>query len=159
MTAASELGPRLRAQRERRGIGIPKAADELRLDAWIVEALEAGEFDRVGAPVYAKGHLRRYAALVGLPDAEVEAALESLAAPAPPVELLDQVPFTSAPSRSLRELPWRPIATLAALAIIVVGVLWSKPWRARIGTPPPVVTLRANVKPRAAMAPPRVAAT
>ncbi len=149
MTAASELGPRLRAQRERRGIGVSKAADELRLDAWIVEAMEAGEFDRVGAPVYAKGHLRRYAAMLGLPESEVAATVESLTAPVPAVTPLDPVPFASAPSKRLTELPWGPVAALAAFAIIVIGVLWSKPWRLHVGTPTPVATPPADVSPQA----------
>ncbi len=154
MTAASELGPRLRAQRERRGIGVSKAADELRLDAWIVEAMEAGEFDRVGAPVYAKGHLRRYAAMLGMPESDVAAALESLTAPVPAVTPLDQVPFTSAPSKRLTELPWGPVAALAAFAIIVIGVLWSKPWRLHVGTPTPAAAPSADVSPPAHGSPP-----
>lgn len=154
MTAASELGPRLRTLRERQGIAVPKVADELHLDAWIVEALEAGQFERVGAPVYAKGHLRRYAALLGLPDGEVTAAIESLMAPAPAVELLEPAPYTALPARFASGLPWRPIATLAGLAIIVIGVLWWKPWRLHPRATPAAVTTQVGATPPAAAMPP-----
>ena len=154
-------------------MGIPKVADELRLDPWIIDALEAGQFERVGAPVYAKGHLRRYAALLGLTDGDVAAAIESLMAPAPPVAPLEPAPYTASPVRFASGLPWRPIATLAGLAIIVVGVLWLKPWRLHLhATPVPAVVMPrtavkapATVPPRAAgapaaaaMSPPRTAA-
>jgi len=46
----------------------------------------AEDYARVGPSVYAKGHLKRYAALLGLPAAEIMAAYESRAqAPQPPV--------------------------------------------------------------------------
>src|ERR1700694_1019193 len=88
MTVASAAtGPRLKAERERRGLSSQKAADELHLDGWVIDALEAEDYARVGPSVYAKGHLKRYAALLGLPSAEIMAGYESRAqapkAPAP----------------------------------------------------------------------------
>src|SRR6202162_2649494 len=78
-------GPRLKAERERRGLSSQKAADELHLDGWVIDALEAEDYERIGPSVYAKGHLKRYAALLGLPSAEIMAGYESRAqAPRPP---------------------------------------------------------------------------
>jgi len=37
----------------------------------VVIALEANDFAALGAPVFAKGHLRRYAALLGIPDDDI----------------------------------------------------------------------------------------
>ncbi len=54
-----------------------KAADELHLDGWVIDALEADDYERIGPSVYAKGHLKRYAALLGLPAAEIMAGYES----------------------------------------------------------------------------------
>ena len=34
---------------------------------WVIDALEADDYERIGPSVYAKGHLKRYAALLGLP--------------------------------------------------------------------------------------------
>ena len=58
-------GARLRAGRENRGLSVPQAAERLRFDARIVEALEAEDYAALGADVYVRGYLRRYAELVG----------------------------------------------------------------------------------------------
>jgi len=70
-------GQQLKAERERRGLSSQKAADELRLDSWVIDALEAEDYERVGPAVYAKGHLKRYAAYLGLSSPEIMAGYES----------------------------------------------------------------------------------
>ncbi len=114
MNGSAELGPRLRAERERRGISVQKAADELRLDAWAIEALETDQFDRLGAAVFAKGHLKQYAALLGLPFDEIAASYESLKPRA--AEPAVAAPETRArPLPSLAHLlPWRRFAVPGA---------------------------------------------
>src|SRR6266478_6287179 len=77
MTDPGTIGARLKAERERRGLSPQKAADELHLDGWVIDALEADDYGRIGPSVYAKGHLKRYAALLGLPSAEIMAGYES----------------------------------------------------------------------------------
>jgi cytoskeleton protein RodZ len=62
----STPGALLRLERERRGFSVQQAAEDLHLDAWLIEAIEADRFNVLGAPVYAKGHLRKYALLLGL---------------------------------------------------------------------------------------------
>ena len=47
------LGQRLKAEREKKGLSAQKAADELNLDGWVVDALESGDYARVGPAVYA----------------------------------------------------------------------------------------------------------
>jgi hypothetical protein len=66
--AAESLTPGelLRRERERRSISLLQAAEDLHLDTRVVEAIEANRFDLLGAPVYARGHLKKYAALMGL---------------------------------------------------------------------------------------------
>lgn len=59
-------GERLRAARRARDISVRDVAKELHLDEEKVRALERNEFDVLGAPVFAKGHLRKYAELVGV---------------------------------------------------------------------------------------------
>ena len=58
------LGARLRAGRERRGLSIVQAAEKLHTDAHVLDALEAEQFGDLGAPVFVRGHIRRYAELV-----------------------------------------------------------------------------------------------
>lgn len=59
-------GERLREARRKNDISIRDIAKELHLDEPKVRALERNEFDVLGAPVFAKGHLRKYAELVGV---------------------------------------------------------------------------------------------
>ncbi|MBL8270271.1 helix-turn-helix domain-containing protein, partial [Steroidobacter sp.] len=59
-------GELLRRERERREITKLHIAEELHLDVRVVDAIEANRFDELGVPVYARGHLRQYAALLGL---------------------------------------------------------------------------------------------
>lgn len=124
-------GPRLKAERERRGLSSQKAADELHLDGWVIDALEAENYDRIGPSVYAKGHLRRYASLLGLPADEIMAGYESRAqAPEPaPVQAPNVRLRTEAPV--VNHLPWPRIAGSVALLLLILGVLWWKPWHQR----------------------------
>src|SRR5262249_1054537 len=66
--AAESLTPGelLRRERERPSITQLHIAEELHLDARMVEAIETNRFDELGVPVYARGHLRQYAAILGL---------------------------------------------------------------------------------------------
>jgi len=137
-------GPRLKAERERRGLSSQKAADELHLDGWVIDALEAEDYERIGPSVYAKGHLKRYAALLGLPPAEILAGYESrVQAPKPQASQPSNVRLrTDAPAVSY--LPWPQIAVSAAAVLLVVGVLLWRPWHHRGPEPTTSAPLTAN---------------
>jgi len=64
-------GERLAEARRKQQISVLEVAKELHLDEPKVRALERNEFDVLGAPVFAKGHLRKYAQLVGVDEADV----------------------------------------------------------------------------------------
>jgi cytoskeleton protein RodZ len=130
-------GSKLKAERERRGLSAQKAADELHLDRWVIDALEADDYKRIGPTVYAKGHLKKYAALLGLPAAEILAGYESR--PPGPVE-----PTSAGPSMLLStrdEGPafgnWSPTQIVGCLiaALLLAGVLWWRPWHQRAKAP------------------------
>jgi len=59
-------GERLAEGRRAQQITVLEIAKELHLDEPKVRALERNEFQMLGAPVFAKGHLRKYAELVGV---------------------------------------------------------------------------------------------
>ncbi|HMN43198.1 MAG TPA: DUF4115 domain-containing protein [Povalibacter sp.] len=62
-------GELLRTARAERNVSVQQIADDMHLDVPVVEALESNNFALLGPPVYSRGHLRKYAALVGLsPD-------------------------------------------------------------------------------------------
>jgi len=64
-------GERLRIARRENDVSVRDIAKELHLDEPKVRALEKNEFDALGAPVFAKGHLRKYAELVGIGADEI----------------------------------------------------------------------------------------
>ena len=64
-------GERLAEARREQQISVHEIAKELHLDEPKVRALERNEFDVLGAPVFAKGHLKTYAHLVNVDEADV----------------------------------------------------------------------------------------
>ena len=53
-------GVQLRRAREAKGLLVHDIAQELHLDEWMLQALEEDDFTALGAPVFAKGHMRKY---------------------------------------------------------------------------------------------------
>jgi cytoskeleton protein RodZ len=80
-------GERLAAARRAHEISATDIAKELHLDEMKIRALEKNDFAVLGAPVFAKGHLRKYAELVGVSADDVLADYYELnrSAGAPPV--------------------------------------------------------------------------
>jgi len=64
-----DLGEKLRVAREQRSLSLEQVSESLHLDEAVIDALEKGHFEKLGAAVYVRGHLRAYAQLLGLsPD-------------------------------------------------------------------------------------------
>ena len=82
-----QAGERLAAARLALDISIADIAKALHLDDDKVTALEANDFESLGPPVFAKGHMLKYAELVGVPADEMLADYYALnrAVTAPPV--------------------------------------------------------------------------
>ena len=137
MNESAAPGAKLKAERERRGLSAQKAADEMHLDRWVIDALEADDYKRIGPTVYAKGHLKKYAALLGLPAAEILAGYESR--PPGPVEIASAGPSMLLATRD--EGPafgnWSPAQIVGCLvaALLLAGVLLWRPWHQRSKAP------------------------
>jgi cytoskeleton protein RodZ len=144
--ASGAPGPQLKAEREKRGMSLQKAADELHLDAWVIEALESGDYQRIGATVYAKGHLKRYAGLLGLPAAAIMAGYETRAPAAPAVTLTSQSARMAGATHEPQMSNLSPGKALGAVVglIVVVGIFWWRPWHQRVGAQTAVPTAAAN---------------
>ncbi len=108
---------RLKVERERRGLERQQVADELHVDAWIIEALEAGQFERLGAAVYALGHLRKYAELLGLDAEQLLASFGQIDREPPPL-----VPIVPA-RQSRHEVPVTLVSALV-VGVVVIGTAW-----------------------------------
>lgn len=127
-------GERLRAERERRGFSTQKVAEQLHVDLWVVEALESGRHASLGAPVYVKGHLRKYATLLGLDAESLVSACSEQADP--PLVFLK--PATR--SRRRMRVPWKALLIGAALLVIGAAAMWGyRIWRERSVAPPQAV--------------------
>ncbi len=61
-----QCGERLAAARAEREVSVTDIAKELHISEDKVEALERNDFDTLGAAVFARGYIRKYAQLVGL---------------------------------------------------------------------------------------------
>ena len=113
------IGARLRAARERRGLTVLQAAEKLHLDARVLEGLEVGNFEPLGAAVYVRGHLRRYAELIGESPAEL-LDLYVHATPAVRPDLTRIARGERAPQSSRLLLP----ALLGVVALALAGLMW-----------------------------------
>jgi cytoskeleton protein RodZ len=153
---ARTIGERLRAGRERAGLSIAASAEKLHLDPKVIEALEADRFADLGASVYVRGHLRRYADFVGEAGAELVAAYTAREARPPPPDLT-QVPHPERRSDPRRLVT--PLVGLSAAAVLALAIWWilagSKPAQ-DAGEPQPAV--RAEPVAAPATAPTLVAA-
>ena len=106
----------MKAGREGRGLSVQQVAEELHVGVDTIDALEAGRFAELGAPVYAKGHLRKYAQLLGL-DAETLVLASETAQPPMP-ELVRLKPATRAGRFRIS-----PAVVATVIAAAVTGAL------------------------------------
>src|SRR5215510_8728536 len=70
-------GDLLRQERERLGRTVQEFAEEMHLGVHMIEAMEANRFSVLGAPVFARGHLRKYAMLLGVSVERVQQLYEA----------------------------------------------------------------------------------
>ena len=130
-------GVRLARARERLGLSLDQVSEKLRLEPQIVAALEADDHHAVGAAVFVRGFLRRYADLVKESHDEIDALYlkmpEAGAAP----------DLTSTGMRRLEPAAHQPKlgvaqALMAAAALGVIAAVW---WAMR--APPPAAEAAA----------------
>ena len=144
-TEPDTAGARLASARERLGLSVDHVADQLKLDPETVMALEEGDHRSIGAAVFVRGFLRRYATLVGESPADIEA----LYARRPDAE--SQPDLSKTGMRRIEPASFRPNlgvlpALIAALALAIAGAAW---WamrsKARAPAPPIVPSSAAPV--------------
>ena len=122
-TDSDSAGARLARARARLGLTVDQVAEKLRLDPHTVVALEAGDHQVIGAAVFVRGFLRRYAELVGESPSEIE----TLHSRRPDADTQPDLSKTGmhriepdAHGRKLGVLP----ALIAAAVLGVVGAVW-----------------------------------
>jgi cytoskeleton protein RodZ len=116
---AGGIGARLRAGREKHGLTVLQVAERIHTDPKVVEAIEAENFEALGAPVYARGHIRHYAELVGESGAELIALYSDLSKIAEP----DLTRIVRAPPSSDSSKLVAPALVIIAV-FAVAGAIW-----------------------------------
>lgn len=116
-------GDLLTGARRSRGWSRERVAQELNLDATTIAALEENEFDRLGAPVFARGHLKKYAQLMGLDLAVVLSAYDAVAGEVVPPPTTGSAPAPSLADASPRRGGGVLRLMLGLVVIAAVGVL------------------------------------
>jgi cytoskeleton protein RodZ len=97
---------------------VPQVAEDLHVGVGTIEALEAGRLESLGAPVYAKGHLRKYARLLGLDAEALLGAYQTTQPPTP--ELVPLKPAT----RQRRFRISRTAYAIVVVAIVAAAAGW-----------------------------------
>ena len=130
-------GERLAIARRAHEISASDIAKELHLDEFKVRALEQNNFELLGAPVFAKGHLRKYAELVGVSTDDIIADYYRLnqTTGAPPVV---------GPARKF-ERDYSPVSWIVVVLVVVIVASASYWWFTRDPVRPPVVGTPAAV--------------
>jgi len=77
------VGEQLRDARMEAGLTVAEAATRLRMQIRVVEALEAGNWARLGAPVFVRGQLRSYLRLLQLPQSLADTVPDAVSAEPP----------------------------------------------------------------------------
>jgi cytoskeleton protein RodZ len=129
----SSPGARLKREREAQGLSEQQAAESLNLDPTVIAVLEANDFGALGAPVFVKGHLRRYAMLLGLANDEIVGAYERSKQQVDEPTLVPRARLEMVPVRGRPRWPWVVGGTVAFLAAAAVlsyvsehGLPWSR---------------------------------
>ena len=136
------IGSRLRAAREKKGLTLLQAAERMHVDSRTVESLEAEDFAALGAPVYARGHLRHYAELVDESPTELQALYAEATKAQPTQPDLTRIARAEQPDDSRR------LAGPALVGVIAVAVIGSVWWVINLSSdkvqPPPVRSTLAS---------------
>ena len=130
-------GERLAEARRAKQISVVEIAKELHVEEAKIRALENNEFDVLGAPVFAKGHLKKYSQLVGVDHDDVLADYYRLtrSQEMPPVVVKRQTP-----KRELSPGPW--IGAIAVLVLLALAY-WLVVERPFTTPPVPAATMPA----------------
>lgn len=118
-------GEHLRRRRESMGLTHADVAAHLNLRISIIEAIEENNYKHVPKLVFARGYLRAYAKLLGLPGNEIIEAFNKLEYPENPSEL-PASPLRAGQKKPLKKehslIPW--IALVILIVIFAIVGFW-----------------------------------
>ncbi|THF59319.1 helix-turn-helix domain-containing protein [Pseudothauera rhizosphaerae] len=133
---AAAVGEILRGAREMHGLTVANVAQMLKLGSRQIEAMEAGRFDLLPGPAFARGFLRNYARQLGL---DPEPLISVVGVEASASEAVELTPVSNAegvmPVGGDRPTSPTPVAVVAFALLLVVLAGWYFDW---FRTPAPV---------------------
>lgn len=135
-------GAALAAQRERAGLSVEDVAAETRIRATVVRAIERDDYAPCGGEVYARGHLKSIAHVVGADAAEVIRSYDERYGRSLPKLSVTPISTIGEPVREVtrkatKTAPKWPAAAIGVLALVVVllAVSWVVGRSGNRGTP------------------------
>jgi len=121
-------GAELSRERERQGLTQQQVAEQLNLDVSVIHWIEHDDFAALGAPVFAKGHLRRYATLLGLPPERLLDAYEQVGTHPSQPTLIPKAREELVPPRAARRWPWALAGIAGALLLAALAAYVVERW-------------------------------
>jgi cytoskeletal protein RodZ len=156
------VGSIIAAAREERGLTVEDVSEATRIRATLIRQIEQDDFSACGGMVYARGHIRSVARVLGVDPAPIVAAFDSahgqvqapLVAPAPE---FDPLPQHDRP-RGHRGIGWAPLMigslTVVCIVALVMLVLPDSSGDGKAGrSGNPGAPVQAGASPSAAPAP------
>ena len=108
--------------RREQGLSVDEISRRTRLRPELVRDLEEGRWSALGPPVYARGHLRSVAAVLGVDPAPLLAEVDRVHGAPRPLTLRPRVdPAARAADR--RPSGWVPVLVAAVLVVVGLGVV------------------------------------
>lgn len=110
--APDHLGAHIAALREAAGLSIDQVATQTRIRASVLMSMEYGDFAPCGGAVYARGHLRSVARVLGADPHELVDGYDRMAGEASPSDArISEAPHEPAAHVPFSELSGRPVPT------------------------------------------------
>ena len=144
------VGDALRRAREQRGLTLQQIAATTKIPTRHLEALERDDFGAVPAGMYLRAEIRAYAEAVGLSRDVAVGWLDTVVAPADPVDLPPPPPPSPSPRVSAR---W-PALVVAVCVVLIAILLWPANHSGRPTSPAAVVSQTRTAAVTPATAPP-----
>ena len=119
---SDSIGTLLAMARAAKGVSLAEAATQLHCDEVLLRALESDRFEELGAPVFAQGHLRRYADYLGAPTEQLMSAWATLRAEKLAEPDLARIP--RAPVPAVDPKVWTRRVTVVAIAVLIAAAAW-----------------------------------
>jgi cytoskeleton protein RodZ len=128
----TSIGETLRRERLKRNLELGQIAQELKISSRFLEAIEAGQLDKLPGGVFTKSFIIQYARLLGLDEEEIAGQLQRTLDPAPEVpEFVETLKPADSAIRVPRVEAWEAIgggrfrwsSSLSAAALVVVVML------------------------------------